>query len=215
VPSHRSVRRCPKRAHRRPFASISVGSRGTRATNHDCSRNSRQAKGLRTVNTAVSRDIAQNPPTARSGLAMTAGEATMLPLQPIACAPHALTECPRPLGGTALRPWVVGPRLCPAIEHHCAASHLRSPNACCATPLHRSLRTLAARRVSRAELRPFGRSRSWATTIFGCRGLPPTMAWCRRRGRASAWQNAQWPQRRSTTLSAKPCRRGGEVATQK
>ena len=49
------------------IASISVGTSETRATNHDCSRNSRHANGRRGIDINVSNDSAKNPPTARNG----------------------------------------------------------------------------------------------------------------------------------------------------
>src|ERR1700677_5089225 len=51
------------------IANISVGSNDTRATNHDCSKNSRQANGLRGIKINVSSAIAKNPPTDPIGVA--------------------------------------------------------------------------------------------------------------------------------------------------
>src|ERR1700677_3075329 len=48
-------------------ANINVGSSDTRATNHDCNKNSRHANGLRGISTKVSNAMAKNPPTARTG----------------------------------------------------------------------------------------------------------------------------------------------------
>src|SRR5882762_2439981 len=47
--------------------SIRVGTMDTRATNQDCSINSRHANGGLNSNTATSNAMAKNPPTARSG----------------------------------------------------------------------------------------------------------------------------------------------------
>jgi hypothetical protein len=46
-----------------PFgiANINVGSSDTRATNHDCNKNSRHANGLRGISTKVSNAVAKNP----------------------------------------------------------------------------------------------------------------------------------------------------------
>ncbi|GAB3008680.1 hypothetical protein MBOU_48290 [Mycobacterium bourgelatii] len=46
------------------IATNSVGNSDTRATNHDCSKNSRVWKGRRNKNLIASADIANRPPTA-------------------------------------------------------------------------------------------------------------------------------------------------------
>ncbi|GAY17532.1 hypothetical protein MSZK_42580 [Mycobacterium sp. shizuoka-1] len=51
-----------------------MGNIDTRATNQDCTRNSRQANGRRGIATRTSRDIAKNPPSARNGLPAGADE---------------------------------------------------------------------------------------------------------------------------------------------
>src|SRR5208283_3244217 len=50
------------------IATNSVGTIATRATNHDCSKNSRHWKGRRKANLIASNDIANKPPTACMGL---------------------------------------------------------------------------------------------------------------------------------------------------
>src|ERR1700753_375942 len=45
------------------MATNNVGASATRATNHDCSKNSRHWKGRRNTNLTASADIANNPPT--------------------------------------------------------------------------------------------------------------------------------------------------------
>ena len=55
------------------IANINVGSSDTRATNHDCNKNSRHANGLRGISTKVSNAVAKNPPTARVGAADYSG----------------------------------------------------------------------------------------------------------------------------------------------
>ncbi len=47
--------------------SMSAGSTDTRATNQVCNRYSRQANGGRNITTRVSKDMAMNPPKARTG----------------------------------------------------------------------------------------------------------------------------------------------------
>ncbi len=50
------------------MASMTVGNIATRATNHVCRMNSRQAHGGRNICTKMSSDIAKKLPSARTGL---------------------------------------------------------------------------------------------------------------------------------------------------
>jgi hypothetical protein len=70
------------------MASNKVGSSATRATNHDCSRNSRQANGRRGMSVSVSHDNRKNSPSERSGVDAPAESAISPPFARRIGGPH-------------------------------------------------------------------------------------------------------------------------------